>query len=66
MVYALECPKGGCPTQFADCVTAYEHLPQAMRDRIDDLVVVHHYGNRWDMDQGSPTSAKRLTPAQKH
>ena len=65
IVYALECPRGGCPTEFADCVTAYEDLPQAMKARIDDLVVIHHYGNRWDMDENSATSAERLTPAQK-
>ncbi len=64
-VYALECPEGGCPTEFADCVAAYDDLPQAMKDRIDDLVVVHHYGNRWDMDENSPTSAEKLTDDQK-
>ncbi|MBT3534482.1 MAG: TauD/TfdA family dioxygenase [Rhodospirillaceae bacterium] len=65
VVHALECPAAGCPTQFSDCVAAYDDLPQAMKDRIDDLVVVHHYGNRWDMDETSPTSAERLTPEQK-
>ena len=65
IVYALECPDGGCPTEFADCFSAYDDLPEAMKGRIDDLVVIHHYGNRWDMDENSPTSAERLTEAQK-
>jgi len=65
IVYALECPDGGCPTEFADCFSAYDDLPEAMKNRIDDLTVIHHYGNRWDMDEASPTSAERLTDAQK-
>lgn len=65
IVYALECPAGGCPTEFADCFSAYDDLDKAMKATIDDLTAVHHYGNRWDMDEDSPTSAERLTPAQK-
>jgi len=65
IVYALECPDGGCPTEFADCFSAYDDLSEAMKNRIDDLTVIHHYGNRWDMDENSPTSAERLTEAQK-
>jgi len=65
VVYALECPAGGCPTEFANCIAAYDDLPQTTKDRVDDLTVIHHYGNRWDMDEDSPTSAERLTEAQK-
>lgn len=65
VVYALECPEGGCPTEFANCIAAYDDLPTAMQAKIDDLTVIHHYGNRWDMDEDSPTSAERLTPEQK-
>ena len=65
VVYAIECPEGGCPTEFADCYTAYDDLPQAMKDSIDGLTAIHHYGNRWDMDENSPTSAERLTLEQK-
>lgn len=65
VVYALEVPDGGCPTEFADCYTAYDDLPQATKDLIDDLTAIHHYGNRWDMDEESPTSAERLTAEQK-
>lgn len=65
VVYALECPEGGCPTEFANCHAAYDDLPESMKAKIDDLTVIHHYGNRWDMDENSPTSAERLTPEQK-
>jgi taurine dioxygenase len=65
VVYGIEHPDGGCPTYFADMYTAYDDLPQSMKDRIDDLQVVHHYGNRWDMDEKSRTSAETLTPEQK-
>jgi taurine dioxygenase len=65
VVYGVEFPEGGCPTYFADMYTAYDDLAQSMKERIDDLQVVHHYGNRWDMDEDSRTSAERLTPEQK-
>ena len=65
IVYALECPAGGCPTEFADCFSAYDDLPQSIKANIDDLTAIHHYGNRWDMNEDSPTSAERLTAEQK-
>ena len=34
-------PPGGAPTEFADMRLAYEALPQAMKDRIEPLVVEH-------------------------
>jgi taurine dioxygenase len=65
IVYSIECPRGGCPTHFADTFSAYDALSESMKKRIDDLVVLHHYGNRADMDENSRTSAERLTPEQK-
>ena len=65
IVYSIERPRGGCPTHFADMFTAYDALPESMKERIDDMVVLHHYGNRADMDENSRTSAERLTPEQK-
>lgn len=65
IVYCIENPDDGCPTYFSDMYTAYDDLPQTTKDRIDGLQVVHHYGNRWDMDEDSRTSAERLTPEQK-
>jgi alpha-ketoglutarate-dependent 2,4-dichlorophenoxyacetate dioxygenase len=34
-------PPGGAPTEFADMRAAYEALPQAMKDKIEPLVVEH-------------------------
>lgn len=34
-------PPGGAPTEFADLRAAYDDLPQATKDRIEDLQVVH-------------------------
>jgi len=65
IVYALECPAGGCPTHFANMYAAYDDLPQSTKDRIDGMRVIHHYGNRDDMDEDSPYSAERLTAEQK-
>ena len=65
IVYALEVPDKPCPTEIADCYSAWDDLSQAMKDRIDGLQVIHHYGNRWDMDENSNTSAERLTEDQK-
>ncbi|MEQ9641738.1 MAG: TauD/TfdA family dioxygenase [Alphaproteobacteria bacterium] len=65
VVYSIKNPDRGCPTSFADCVAAYDALSETMKAFVDDKVVLHHYGNRADMDEDSPTSAERLTPAQK-
>ena len=65
IVYSIERPQGGCPTEFADQVAAYAALPDSMKQRIDGRTVIHHYGNRADMDENSPYSAERLTPEQK-
>lgn len=65
IVYAIECPESGCPTSFADTFSAYDALPESMKKRIDGMTVLHHYGNRADMDENSRTSAERLTPEQK-
>jgi taurine dioxygenase len=66
IVYSVKAPEGGgAATLVADMYAAYEALPTAMQRRIDDLVVLHHYGNRADMKEGSPTAAETLTQAQK-
>jgi taurine dioxygenase len=41
MLYALEVPPSGNDTMFADTAAAYEALPRDVKDRIDDLRVVH-------------------------
>jgi len=65
VVYALQVPASGGRTWFANQYAAYDALPAPMKRRIDGLRVVHHYGNRADMDETSRTSAERLTDAQK-
>lgn len=64
-LYSLEVPSRGGNTLFANQYAAYEGLPRAMRARIDNLVAIHHYGNRNDLDEASRTVASVLTPEQK-
>ncbi|HEX2115630.1 MAG TPA: TauD/TfdA family dioxygenase [Alphaproteobacteria bacterium] len=65
MLHALEMPREGGNTLFANMYAAYEDLPEAMKRRIEDLVVLHHYGNRDDLNEDSRTAASRLTGGQK-
>ena len=64
-LYSLEVPAVGGETLFADQLQAWEDLPQAMKQRLDGLVVRHHYGNRDDLDEASRTVASVLNDAQK-
>lgn len=65
VVYAAQVPESGGRTWFANQYAAYEALPQSMKSKIDNLQVIHHYGNRADMNENSRTSAERLTAEQK-
>jgi taurine dioxygenase len=65
MVHALEVPESNAGTTFANQCRAYEDLPAAMKQRIESLVVRHHYGNRDDLDEGSRTVASVLSEDQK-
>jgi taurine dioxygenase len=65
MLYSVEVPSRGGNTLFADMYAAYDDLPDTMKRRIDDLVVLHHYGNRDDLDERSRTAASPLSAAQK-
>lgn len=65
IVYSVIAPETGGRTWFADQYAAYEALPRSMKTMIDDLKVIHHYGNRADMSEGSPTAAETLTKEQK-
>jgi taurine dioxygenase len=64
LVHALKVPAEGGGTRVADMYAAYDDLPQRMKARIEHLVVVHHYGNRDDLDADSMTSASKLTEEQ--
>jgi taurine dioxygenase len=65
MLYSVEVPSRGGNTLFADMYAAYDDLPGSMKARIDDLVVLHHYGNRDDLQETSRTAASRLSDEQK-
>jgi taurine dioxygenase len=65
LVYCVQAPEAGAPTQFADMFAAYDALPERTKRQIEGLTVVHHYGNREDLREGSPTAAERLTTEQK-
>jgi taurine dioxygenase len=65
MLYSLETPREGGHTLFANMYAAYDDLPDAMKRRIENLVVLHHYGNRDDLDEKSRTAASALTSEQK-
>jgi taurine dioxygenase len=57
-------PKKGGDTLFADQYAAYDGLPEAMKQRTENLVALHHYGNRDDQDQSSRTVASVLSREQ--
>jgi taurine dioxygenase len=64
-LYSRVVPKVGGDTLFADQQAAYEDLPDAMKQRIDPLLAIHHYGNRNDVDESSRTAASVLSTEQK-
>jgi taurine dioxygenase len=65
MLYSIEVPPAGGNTLFANQYAAYDGLAEAMKRRVENLVAIHHYGNRHDQDEGSRTVASVLTAEQK-
>ena len=65
MLYSITVPKSGGNTLFANMFAAYDDLPEATKRRIEDLVVLHHYGNRDDLNEASRTVASPLSQTQK-
>src|SRR5262245_12171681 len=65
MRYSLQVPARGGNTLSADMYAAYADLPARTKQRIDDLVLLHHYRNRDDLDEASRTAASQLTAEQK-
>jgi taurine dioxygenase len=65
MLYSIEVPKQGGDTLFADQYSAFDDLSPELKDTIKDLVGLHHYGNRDDLDERSRTVASILTEEQK-
>ena len=63
-LYSIQVPKAGGDTLFANQYVAYDDLSAKMKQRIENLVALHHYGNRDDLDQGSRTVASVLSEEQ--
>ena len=63
-LYSIQVPKVGGDTLFANQYAAYEGLSSNLKKRIANLVALHHYGNRDDLDKGSRTVASVLTEEQ--
>ena len=66
MLYSIVVPKVGGDTLFANQYAAYDDLPASMKARIENLVGLHHYGNRDDLNEASRTVASVLTDEQKN
>ena len=64
MLYSIQVPKVGGDTLFADQYAAYDGLPDSLKKKIENLVALHHYGNRDDLDKSSRTVASVLSPEQ--
>src|SRR5262245_20014454 len=63
-LYSIQVPKKGGDTLFADQYAAYDDLSASLKAQVQDLVALHHYGNRDDLDKGSRTVASVLTEEQ--
>ena len=63
-LYSIEVPKVGGDTLFANQYAAYDDLPSNTKNKIRDLVALHHYGNRDDLDTASRTVASVLSEEQ--
>jgi taurine dioxygenase len=64
LLCSIQVPRKGGDTLFANQYAAYEDLPSGMKKRIGNLVALHHYGNRDDLDTRSRTVASVLTGEQ--
>src|SRR5262245_20023765 len=65
LLYSIQVPRAGGDTLFANQYAAYADLPGAMKERLEGLVAMHHYGNRDDLEETSRTAASPLTGEQK-
>ena len=65
-LYSIQVPKKGGDTLFADQYAAYDDLSASLKTRIRDLVALHHYGNRDDLDESSRTVASVLSEEQEN
>ena len=66
MLYSIQVPKKGGDTLFANQYAAYDDLSFDQKRKIENLVALHHYGNRDDQDKSSRTVASVLTEEQEN
>ena len=64
LLYSIQVPNKGGDTLFANQYAAYDDLSSGMKKRIENLVALHHYGNRDDLDTRSRTVASVLSEDQ--
>jgi taurine dioxygenase len=64
MLYSIQVPKVGGDTLFANQYAAYDDLSSNFKNKIRNLVALHHYGHRDDLDKSSRTVASVLNPEQ--
>ena len=65
MLYSIEVPLRGGNTLFANQYAAYDDLPDHMKQQLEPLLAVHHYGNRKVEESADRTAASTLTAEQK-
>jgi len=58
LLYSIEVPSKGGDTLFANQHAAYDDLPQLKKKQLENLVALHHYGNRDDLDQARAPSPR--------
>jgi taurine dioxygenase len=64
MLYSIQVPKKGGDTLFADQYAAYDGLSSSLKKTIQNLIALHHYGNRDDLEKSSRTVASVLSEDQ--
>jgi len=64
LLYSIQVPNKGGDTLFANQYAAYDDLSSSFQKRIENLVALHHYGNRDDLDKSSRTVASVLSEDQ--
>ena len=66
MLYSIQVPRKGGDTLYANQYAAYEDLSKEVKEKVQNLVALHHYGNRDDQDKSSRTVASVLSDEQEN
>jgi taurine dioxygenase len=65
LLYSAIAPEEGGDTIFADSTTAYDDLPDAVKDRVEDLSAVHSMAHLVDQELKTNPHKKPLTPEER-